>query len=58
MNLLLEVVCGMLVIVVLGACLLVRRISQIVSWRALGMTILATGSLRDCVALIRFCARR
>ncbi len=35
----------------------VWRIGRVASWRAVAMTARATGSLRECVSFLRFCAR-
>ena len=58
MELLMEFVLAMLVVMVLLTTLTVWRVTRIVSWKALETTVLATGSLRDCVNLILFCARQ
>jgi hypothetical protein len=58
MELLIVGVIGLLVILFLIVRLVIRRIRTVVSWPALRMTALATGSPRACVALIRFCARQ
>ena len=56
MELLIELVIGVLVFALLVVGLAVWRISRAVSWQALAMMARATGSLVDCVAFIRFCA--
>ena len=38
--------------------LMVWRISEVVSWRALVQIARATGSLQSCAAFIQFCVRR
>lgn len=49
---------GLLAVLLAVGGLAVWRVGQVVSWRALVETALATGSFATCVAYIRFCARR
>lgn len=50
----LVLVFGMLVVPLILAA---WRIGRMVSWRSLLMVAMATGSLKACVAFIRYCER-
>jgi hypothetical protein len=45
------------VVAALAGALAIWRIDRAASWRALAMTALATGSLAESIAFLRFCSR-
>jgi hypothetical protein len=52
-----QLIIGTIVIGVILMTLAAVRITRIASWRAVAMIAASTGSLRSCVAFIRYCER-
>ena len=52
-----ELIIGTIVIVAVLITLAAVRVSRIASWRAVAMIAASTGSLKACVAFIRYCER-
>ena len=52
-----ELIIGTIVIVAVLIALAAVRVSRITSWRSVAMIAASTGSLKACVAFIRYCER-
>jgi hypothetical protein len=52
-----ELIIGTTVIAVVLMTLAAVRVSRIGSWRAMAMIAASTGSLKACVAFLRYCER-
>ena len=52
-----QLIIGTIAIVALLVALAAARVSRIASWRAVAMIAASTGSLKACVAFIRYCER-